>query len=62
MFHEILKALDNGCNKDAPGSLVNWLYDKKEIYAMEMPGRRYDIGTIESYEKIKEIYHGINKE
>lgn len=59
---EILKALDNGCNKDAPGSLVNWLYDKKEIYAMEMPGRRYDIGTIESYEKIKEIYHGINKE
>ena len=56
----IPKALNEDCNKDAPGSLVNWLYDKSDIYAMKMPGKRYDIGTVESYEKVKTIYKGIN--
>ena len=26
---------------------------------MEMPGKRYDIGNLESYEKVKKEYHGI---
>lgn len=52
-------ALEEGCKKDAPGSFVCWLYDKSDVYAYEMPGKRYDIGTLESYNKVNEIYNGI---
>lgn len=52
-------ALKNGCNKDAPGSYIHWLYDKSKIYAMEMPGKRYDVGTLEGYRAIDENYRGI---
>ena len=55
----ISRAIEEGCKKDSPGSLVNWLYSKTKMYAMEMPGKRYDIGTIEGYEKIKKTYDGI---
>lgn len=54
-------ALESGCNKDAPGSFINWLYDKSKVYAMEMPGKRYDIGNLESYNTVNEIYNGIDK-
>ena len=53
----IKEALEKGCNKDAPGSLINWLFDKTDIYAMEMPGRRYDIGNLESYKKVNEEFN-----
>lgn len=52
-------ALNNGCNPDAPGSFINWLYDKSFIYTMKMPGKRYDIGTIESYNLANESYDGL---
>lgn len=48
-----------GCHTDAPGSYVAWLCDKAPIYAMEMPGKRYDIGNLESYELVQEEYKGI---
>ena len=51
-------ALENGCAKDAPGSYIAYLYDKSKVYAMEMPGHRYDIGTLENYKHICEIYQG----
>ena len=54
-------ALENGCNKDAPGSFISWLYDKANVYAMEMPGKRYDIGNLESYKRVCEEYKGIEK-
>ena len=31
------------------------------LYAMEMPGKRYDIGELESYRKVEEEYKGIQK-
>lgn len=31
------------------------------LYAMEMPGKRYDIGTLDSYKKICEKYEGVVK-
>lgn len=49
-------ALKEGCKKDAPGSFIEYLAKKSNVYAMEMPGKRYDIGTRESYEKICQIY------
>ena len=48
-----------GCGTDAPGSYIAWLCHKTKVYSMEMPGKRYDIGNLESYEKVKKEYKGI---
>lgn len=50
-----------GCGTDAPGSYIAWLCTQTTVHAMEMPGQRYDIGDIESYEEVKQTYHGIVK-
>ena len=47
------------CGTDAPGSFVAWLAGRSDVYAMEMPGKRYDIGNLESYETVKKEYNGI---
>ena len=49
-----------GCGTDAPGSYIAWLSKVVPVYAMEMPGKRYDIGNLESYERVKKEYRGIN--
>lgn len=54
-------ALEEGCGYDAPGSFICWLYKNSPVHAYEMPGNRYDIGTIETYEKVKKLYKGIQK-
>ncbi|MBQ0010570.1 MAG: nucleotidyltransferase family protein [Ruminococcus sp.] len=54
-------AIADGCGVDAPGSFIAWLCGKSPVYAMEMPGSRYDVGNLESYEKIKNEYRGITK-
>lgn len=53
--------IESGCGTDAPGSYIAWLCTKTTVHAMEMPGKRYDIGNLESYEKVKAEYKGINK-
>lgn len=55
----IKKGIESGCGVDAPGSFIAWLCKQVEAYAMEMPGRRYDIGNLESYEQVKKEYKGI---
>ena len=55
----VAKGIEAGCGTDAPGSFIAWLYKKVSVYAMRMPGKRYDIGTLESYEWIKNEYQGI---
>ena len=57
----VSKGINAGCGVDAPGSFVSWLCNQTDVYAMEMPGKRYDIGNLESYEKIKREYVGITK-
>lgn len=52
-------AIESGCETDAPGSFIAWLCKKTSVYAMEMPGRRFDIGTLESYENVKKEYKGV---
>ena len=49
----IPEAIEAGCGTDAPGSFIAWLCRQKPVYAWEMPGRRYDIGNLESYEEVK---------
>lgn len=56
---KVKEALEDGCKKDAPGSFIVWLKDKSDVYAYEMPGKRYDIGTLETYEEVKREYEGI---
>ncbi len=50
------EALAAGCGVDAPGSLVAWLSSVTPVHAMEMPGPRYDIGTLESYRSICALF------
>lgn len=55
----IEKGIASGCKTDAPGSYVAWLCKQTRVYSMEMPGKRYDIGNLESYEQVKKGYDGI---
>ena len=55
----VKKGIDSGCGIDAPGSFIAWLCKQTDIHAMEMLGKRYDIGNLESYEKVKAEYCGI---
>lgn len=55
----IAEAIADGCGVDAPGSFIAWLCQKTNVYAMKMPGKRYDIGNLQSYEEVKKEYTGI---
>lgn len=57
--HLIKKGIESGCGTDAPGSFIAWLCGQTQVYAWEMPGRRYDIGNLESYEEVKQNYKGV---
>ena len=57
--HKIQQAIDNGCGTDAPGSFISWLCGHTNVYAWEMPGQRYDIGNLESYEQVKRVFEGL---
>lgn len=57
----VKRGIESGCGTDAPGSYIAWLCTKTEVHAMEMPGKRYDIGNLESYENVKKEYNGIIK-
>lgn len=57
----VKKGIESGCGTDAPGSFVAWLCRQTPVHAMEMPGKRYDIGNLESYEKVQKEYRGIIK-
>ena len=54
----IREAIRSGCGTDAPGSLAAWMCQRTVIHSMVMPGKRYDIGNLESYQSIKEKYQG----
>ena len=55
----VAKGIAAGCGTDAPGSYIAWLCTQTPVFAMEMPGKRFDVGNLESYNKIKEEYKGI---
>ncbi len=57
----IPEAIADGCGTDAPGSLLAWMCKHAVVHSMEMPGRRYDIGDLESYEAVQRTYRGITK-
>ena len=53
------QALQEGCGKDAPGSFMAWVSRRIPSYAMQMPGKRYDVGDITSYTQVQKEYRGI---
>lgn len=55
----VKEGISEGCGTDAPGSYIAWLCTKTDVHAMEMPGKRYDIGNLESYNSVKAEYKGI---
>ncbi len=57
---KIREAIADGCATDAPGSLVAWMCKHSVMHSMVMPGKRYDIGKLESYKRVQEEYRGIS--
>ena len=57
----VKKGIESGCGVDAPGSFIAWLATQTVVHAYEMPGKRYDIGNLESYNMVQETYKGITR-
>jgi glucose-1-phosphate thymidylyltransferase len=51
----VKKYLAEGNKPDAPGYFVSWLCQQKPVYAYEMNGDCYDIGTPAAYEQAEHI-------
>lgn len=61
-LEKILYAVDKKCcNVDAPGDFIAWLCRQNTVYAYKMPGKRFDIGSLEGYEEIKKSFCGLEK-
>jgi glucose-1-phosphate thymidylyltransferase len=45
-------AIEGGINPDAPGSLIEYLHRESEVYSLIMPGKRYDVGDLETYRRL----------
>ena len=45
-----------GCGFDAPGNLAHYLVDKTIVHAWPMPGARFDIGSLDTYEEARRRY------
>ena len=52
----IKDCMNHGCGFDAPGNLAHYLVEQTEIYAWQMPGKRFDIGSLDSYEEAQRIF------
>lgn len=52
----IKECLQHGCNFDAPGNLAHYLCGVTMLHAWEMPGKRFDIGSLDSYKQAQELF------
>ena len=57
-LRRIPEALEDGCGYDAPGSFAAWLSRQTAMHAYVMPGKRYDIGDMKSYEFVQKSFRG----
>ena len=49
-------SVENGCGKDAPGNLAHYMAEHTTLHAWPMPGPRFDIGSLDTYEEAKRKY------
>lgn len=52
----IRACLDHGCGTDAPGNLARYMAGVTDLHAWEMPGHRFDIGSMDSYREAQQIF------
>lgn len=52
----IQKYLNEGNNPDAPGNFIPYLIRNNVVKAFVFEGNRYDIGTVESYNAVQEVF------
>ena len=59
-LNTILAGVKSGeVNVDAPGGFIEWFCKKNVVHAYEMPGKRFDIGNLESLDWIRKNFQGI---
>ena len=49
-------AVENGCGKDAPGSLAHYMVERTVMHAWPMSAGRFDIGSLDTYYEAVEKY------
>lgn len=52
----IKEFIERGNNGDAPGMFLSWLLERQPIHAFFFNGNRYDIGTIDSYNEVQQVF------
>lgn len=52
----ICDCLNHGCGFDAPGNLAHYLAGVTTLHAWQMPGKRFDIGSLDSYEEAQRVF------
>lgn len=52
----IKDCMNHRCGFDAPGNLAHYLAEVTTLHAWQMPGKRFDIGTLDTYYEAKEIF------
>ena len=57
----VKKGIESHCGVDAPGSFIAWLCSQTTVHAYEMPGKRFDIGNLDSYHLVQRQYKGIEQ-
>ncbi len=55
---EIRRYLAEGNPPDQPGRLIQWLYPRQPVYTWPVPGRWFDIGTLEQLEEARRVFGG----
>jgi len=56
----IKEYLNAGMNPDAPGHFIPWLVKKIPVYAYIMKEKMYDIGNLESYNRVRAAFGDSN--
>lgn len=52
----IRDCLSHGCSFDAPGNLAHYLCERTVVHAWPMPGKRFDIGSMDSYREAQTLF------
>jgi len=53
----VRSSIAHGCGSDAPGNLAHYLVDHTTLHAWPMPGGRFDIGSLDTYEEARQKYN-----
>lgn len=58
-FEYIKRYISEGNNRDQPGRLIQWLYQRTPVYAWPVPGTWYDIGSKETFAEADQVFRQI---